>query len=307
MLGKKSWNVYNSENIAKVRRDEAAAAAREAQEEQRTQEVDAQWRLQILRGDVPAPEPRVDQNDAKFQEDKEERTHRKRRRVAGEDDTDRDIRFALEDVEKAAVQKKALYEQRSRPDAPLTDAKGHINLFPVEQAGNRSSKNPEVAKEEDARKKRLEDQVTLRFSNAAGHRQGPHAKPWYSSNIAPLAGEDAIEIASKDVWGNEDPGRREREKSRLVADDPLAMIQRGVTDLRKTEKERQEWNDERAVQLNELKEAERSRRKKRKRREKDDLASPLALSDDKHHQRHGERNDHHRQHHRHRHRRTRDV
>ena len=307
MLGKKSWNVYNSENIARVKRDEASAAAREAEEEQRTQEVDAQWRLQVLRGDASATKPRLDQSDPKSQEHKIERTHRKRRRIAGEDDTDRDIRFALEDVEKATVQKKALYEQRSRQDAPLTDARGHINLFPVEQVGNQSRKNPEIVKEEDAQKKRLEDQITLRFSNAAGHRQDPHAKPWYSSSAAPLIGEDAIKVASKDVWGNEDLGRRERERSRLVADDPLAMIQRGVTDLRKTEQERQNWNDERAVQLDELKEAQRLERRKRKRRGKDDLISPLALSDDKHHQRHGERNDHHRHHHRHRHRRSRDV
>ncbi|CCF31962.1 hypothetical protein CH063_00727, partial [Colletotrichum higginsianum] len=55
LLGKKSWNVYNADNIARVRRDEAAAKAKEEAEEQRMQEVDAERRLAILRGEAPPP------------------------------------------------------------------------------------------------------------------------------------------------------------------------------------------------------------------------------------------------------------
>lgn len=50
LLGKKSWNVYNTDNIERVRRDEAAARAREEADEQRMQEEDAERRLKILRG-----------------------------------------------------------------------------------------------------------------------------------------------------------------------------------------------------------------------------------------------------------------
>ncbi|CAI4217235.1 unnamed protein product [Parascedosporium putredinis] len=53
LLPKKSWNVYNADNIARVRRDEAAAKAKEEAEEQRMQEYDAQRRLAILRGEIP--------------------------------------------------------------------------------------------------------------------------------------------------------------------------------------------------------------------------------------------------------------
>lgn len=55
LLGKKSWNVYNTDNVERVRCDEAKAAEREELEEQRMQEIDAARRTALLRGETPPP------------------------------------------------------------------------------------------------------------------------------------------------------------------------------------------------------------------------------------------------------------
>ena len=57
LLGKKSWNVYNHDNIEAVRRDEAAAAARQEARDQVMQEQDALRRTAILRGETPPTFP----------------------------------------------------------------------------------------------------------------------------------------------------------------------------------------------------------------------------------------------------------
>ncbi|KAG9717065.1 hypothetical protein KCU60_g9544, partial [Aureobasidium melanogenum] len=51
LLGKKSWNVYNKDNIDRVRRDEAAAQAREQEAERRMDQEDAARRIAILRNE----------------------------------------------------------------------------------------------------------------------------------------------------------------------------------------------------------------------------------------------------------------
>lgn len=50
LLGKKSWNVYNPDNIERVRRDEANAKAEAIEKERRKQDTDSDRRLALLRG-----------------------------------------------------------------------------------------------------------------------------------------------------------------------------------------------------------------------------------------------------------------
>lgn len=264
--------MYNADNIAKVKRDEAAAAAREEAEEQRMQEVDAERRIQMLRGlPVEAPSAPAEDRLERIREDRPDR-ERKRRRIAGEDDTDRDIRFAQES--NALVPAKAEMQMTSKKssDAPITDVKGHINLFPVDGKRHNAPKNAEVEAEKAKKQKEFEDQYTMRFSNAAGFKQAIGQKPWYHKvDAIGDAGEEA-EAPSKDVWGNEDPRRKEREKKRTVADDPLAAIQRGVAGVRDVERERTKWREEKSREIRELEEAERRReRRRRKNAEADDL------------------------------------
>ncbi|KAA6414575.1 MAG: hypothetical protein FRX48_01324 [Lasallia pustulata] len=264
LLGKKSWNVYNTDNIEKVKRDEAAAAAREAAEEQRMQEVDAERRIQILRG------LRVEQLPAADNEQHAESGRRgsgrepKRRRIAGEDDTDRDIRLAKEADTTSAAKAGALVTTRTTSDAPLTDHAGHINLFPMESSRRNGPKNAEAEAETARKKRELEDQYTMRFSNAAGFKQAIGQKPWYHALDA-VSAENQDQTPSKDVWGNEDPRRKEREKMRMAADDPLAAIQKGVTELREVERERKRWKEQKERELMDLYQAERAKSRQRKR------------------------------------------
>ncbi len=281
-MGKKSWNVYNADNIAKVRQDEAAAKAREEAEEQRMQEADAERRIQILRGlsTPPPPAAAVKEDDGG-----RDTTHRgghgrerKRRKLNGEDDTDFAIRLAKEQQESNAKHSLGNEKQTvNRPasnDAPITDHAGHINLFPAPSSRAHVQKNAEAEAEAAKKKREFEDQYTMRFSNAAGFKQDIGAKPWYSSSKAKLdedGKKDILEDAvGKDVWGNEDPRRKEREKMRLDAGDPLMAIRRGVEDLRKVERQRKVWVEERDREARELKElAERERRRRKRRRRSD--------------------------------------
>ncbi|KAL4879698.1 hypothetical protein BJY04DRAFT_220036 [Aspergillus karnatakaensis] len=271
LLGKKSWNVYNPENIARVRRDEAQAKANEEEEERRMQEVDAKRRIQILRGErPPTPPPPLSQPSTSRIEKKNHSDHtgghRKRRRLAGENDTDRDIRYAREDAQLALAKREELVlARRSKNDAPLYDRDGHINLFPEnkkDQIG--AEKNPEAEKEAADQLRRNEDQYTMRFSNAAGFHQDIGKNPWYSSSQA--RGLDQETMPSKDVWGNEDPLRGEREQARLNSNDPLLAMKKGVRQLKTVEEERKRWNQERSRELDALKLAEKPRARHRRRR-----------------------------------------
>ena len=273
LLGKKSWNVYNADNIARVKKDEAEHAAREAADEQRMQEADAERRLKLLRG-IPVSPPQSPSHQHSDETSKQEIPDKlgrpkKRRRLHDEDDTEMELRYAQEDLSARVSGKDLqLVGFKKSSEAPLTDLKGNINLFPVEAPRKgQNNKNAEVEAEKKRKEKELEDQYTMRFSNAAGFKQSVGEKPWYQTLGQPTP-EKEEEVMGKDVWGNEDPGRKEREKRRVVSEDPLAMIQRGVEGVRKVERERRTWVEEKRRDIREMDEEERRReRKRRKERE----------------------------------------
>ena len=234
------------------------------------QEVDAERRIQLLRG------LQVDEKPDLIDEERSERVERfgpgrnlgrdrKRRRIEGEDDTERDLRHAKESQTLVPTSEEIQRKRLKTSNAPLTNRTGHINLFPEEGTRRNGPKNEEAEADAAKKKREFEDQYTMRFSNAAGFKESMGQTPWYQSTGN--AGEK--EATSKDVWGNEDPRRKEREKMRAAADDPLAMIQRGVQDLRKVERERKKWKVERERELRELADAERRREKRKRRRDMD--------------------------------------
>ncbi|KAL1969576.1 hypothetical protein VTN77DRAFT_8129 [Rasamsonia byssochlamydoides] len=319
LLGKKSWNVYNPENIARVRRDEALAKAREEEQERRMQEIDAERRIQILRGQRPPtpPPPPSAEESATNRPDKRHgddfTRHRKRRRLAGENDTDRDIRLAKEDAALAAAKRDELLATSGRPErddhAPIVDSAGHINLFTAEMTRNqRAEKNVEAEAEAAKKRREYEDQYTMRFSNAAGFRESAGQRPWYSSSAREVVAPDYM--PDKDVWGNEDPMRKERERARIDANDPLVAMKAGVRELKKIEQERKKWQEERARELEALKREERRRRRRSRSRSqsRESLDSLEGFSldavpekggsrdDDKHRSRHKHRHHHSRRH-----------
>lgn len=263
------------ENIARVRRDEAQAKAREEEEERRMQEVDAERRIKILRGqrpDTPPPPPseqRQTSGSRRVHGDEPIR-HKKRRRLAGEDDTDRDIRFARENAALVADRRDerlaASDNGKGRDEhVSIVDGAGHINLFSENMTRNQKvEKHPEAEAEAAKKKREHEDQYTMRFSNAAGFKESIRRDPWYSSSAGERPAQDLM--PNKDVWGNEDSMRQEREKARIDANDPLGAMRAGIRGLKQVERERKRWREEKARELEALRRAERSRDTRRPRK-----------------------------------------
>ncbi|KAK0660238.1 60S ribosomal protein L19-A [Lasiodiplodia hormozganensis] len=254
LLGKKSWNVYNPANIERVRRDEAAAQVREEEAERRMDEYDAARRIAILRGEKPpSPPPDLIEEGQKPHREDASRGP-KRRRLAGEDDTDRDIRVAREIADQGRETREQLLkrnESKQPSDAPLMDHSGHIDLFPVDhKAARKAEKNAEREAEEAKKKRELEDQYTMRFANAAG-RDGL-SKPWYanaSKGSEHASRAEELEEPGKDVWGNEDPRRKDRERVRMEASDPLAFMKKAQVQLKEAERDRKRWLAERQQEM----------------------------------------------------------
>jgi hypothetical protein len=284
LLGKKSWNVYNADNVDRVRRDEADARAREEAAEQLMQEQDAERRIALLRGEKPPALPAVVDEGRD-----DERAHgprqsdgreRKRRRLKGEDDTEREMRYAREDAETGSRMRDSFKHVKSKDaaaaldDAPLQDRRGHIQLVsaPEERRGHKA----ELSKEEKAsqRKKSDEEQQSqgMRFSDAAGYRKGMD-KPWYTASSNNRDRHDShkstselvlAEVQGKDVWGNEDPRRVDRERQRVTSNDPFAMMQQAQKQLKRSEGDREKWQAEREREMQQLKDEDRKRRRERK-------------------------------------------
>lgn len=236
------------------------------------QELDAQRRLAILRGEEPPPLEET--TDAK-EEAVESRNSvpvgypggsqraRKRKRY-GEDDTDFELRLAKErdSLNVARTDNAVSATRKPTSSAPIVDHAGHIDLFGDDKTRAHAEKNEEAEKEAKKKKQEYEDQYTMRFANATG-RHGTN-NPWYSHSSSDLAAV-AAEPPSKDVWGNEDPRRREREAQRTVANDPLAMMKKGASKVRELKQERKKFQEERDEELRQLRREERHEEKRRRR------------------------------------------
>jgi hypothetical protein len=275
------------------------------------QELDAQRRAAILRGQTPPPLPEEASTthlDARESRDRDERGHgRKRRRLAGEDDTDMDMRLAKSITAPGDDDKHDahIFKLRSTAsDAPLQDHAGHIDLFPVDMNEVlKREKNAEAEREKRKKEKALEDQYTMRFSNAAG--RGGTEQPWYTAQQRPPRDKGKLPDAAqdtaayegfvnKDVWGNEDPRRKEREQARISSSDPFAFMQQAQAQLKKAKRDKKLWVEERNRELQELRatqeqEDDGSRSHKRKRRdhydENDRTRRSTTSSRHKHHRR----------------------
>lgn len=278
LLGKKSWNVYNTANVEKVRHDEAEAQAREDEEEQRMQADDAARRLALLRGEEPPPLPIAADQEANASGERKRRPEhdgpRRRKKRRGEDDTDQAIRYAREDAEagEKARERLVVKGRKEENDAPLVDRAGHVQLIPVpdEVSVRKAAKNAEAEAEKAKKKRRDEDQYTMRFSNAAGFNKSAEQKPWYAAVGTMDSGSNAVVLSDaqdKDAWGNADPRRKDREQNRISSNDPFAFMQQAQRQLKRSETDREKWQRERDAEIEELKRAEeRERREKKTRR-----------------------------------------
>ncbi|PVH97186.1 hypothetical protein DM02DRAFT_616666 [Periconia macrospinosa] len=322
LLGKKSWNVYNPANIARVKADEAAAAAREAADDERRQELDAARRAALLRGRTPPPLLEEDDTRADEKLERSDGHQRKRRKLVGEDDTDMDIRLATS----AAAPKndndarvKTMRLRKPDSDAPLHDPAGNINLFPIDvKEVVKREKNAEAEKEKKRKERAFEDQYTMRFSNAAG--KGGLDRPWYTSQDRQNAERDTHAsdnsldypgFNDKDVWGNEDPRRKEREQARIKSNDPLAFMNQAQAQLKRSQDDKKKWAKERDRELRELRASQeiesrtRRHRKRKDRVEEGEDDASHTKSDRRARSEHSRHKDHHHHHSREK-RRSRD-
>lgn len=293
LLSKKSWNVYAPKNIERVRADEAAAAVREEEHDQRLRDYEAEKRLALLRGER-APSFPPDPSALKEQPRKRERRddgkddRRKRRKLVGEDDTERDIRVAWEEEEAKQrrgerAQQNDVEKARQREEAvPLTDYKGHIQLFaPPSTKRICADKNEEAEREKkEAKEKDGADGEGMRFRDAAGYGRKSGAQPWYANGMGytgteevPASTGDGVEEVRKNAFGRDDPGRGRRDMARVSAADPMTAMAKAQTHLKSAERRRKDALREREAELEELKmEQERDEgRRKRRHREEDEL------------------------------------
>ncbi|EXJ88067.1 hypothetical protein A1O1_04995 [Capronia coronata CBS 617.96] len=279
LLGKKSWNVYNPANIERVRHDEAEAQKAAEEREKRAIQDEADARIRLLQGKTTdkATLERDGASDNGLDADggvgvgvKESldisRIKRiQKRRLAGEDDTDRDIRIARQTQQLASTApKRQRVSDKNDDDISIVDANGNISLVPV----------PTTQQQEPKKPLRVEDDpYTVYLSHAAGRGKGAADKPWYSStsdgNV--LAGVNREMEESRAEWGDSSRRRRDRDAMRIAANDPLAMMKQGVKQLREAERLRKEWMEQRERDLREVEDlAARAMKKRRRRREGDE-------------------------------------
>ncbi|CAD0100147.1 unnamed protein product [Aureobasidium mustum] len=248
-----------------------AAQAREEEADRRMDQEDAARRIAILRNEVPPPvtapssppEKSAGARPSRYGDDGRDR---KRRRLRGEDDTDRDMRIAREDAAIGAAAREKLNQnkvEKHEDNMSLTDHSGHIQLFaaPNERDLLANSRNAEAEAEKARKAREYEDQYTMRFSNAAGYKQSASSAPWYVSSSKQ---DPEIQESSKDVWGNEDPRRRDREQTRLTSNDPMAFMRKAQTQLRQAETDKEKWKVQKERELRELHQAEKEGRRRRR-------------------------------------------
>lgn len=278
-----------------MRRDEANARAAEEAEEQRMQEVDAARRLAILRGETPpALEDELEQA-ALAEEESRSGTPtlmgvgRRPRKRQGEDDTDFELRVAKERSEVA--HRAAVEARQSTSAAPIVDRRGNIDLFGGDEKSRAHAEKNEDAERDAERKKRsYEDQYTMRFANAAGSGSALAEKPRYSGG-AQQTGESTQQVM-KNVWGRDDPRRKERDEKRIVASDPLAMMRQGAAKVRELKKERNMEREEREADLRQMRREDdrKERHRRSSRRRSRSPGSRSSHRDGDSHSRHRHRN-----------------
>ncbi|KAH7040051.1 uncharacterized protein B0I36DRAFT_4795 [Microdochium trichocladiopsis] len=237
----------------------------------------------------------------------DDRGGRRKRKRWGGDDTDFEMRIARDrvgarrgdddadkggDGNEETRSRHGPHEHRPRNDAPIVDHSGHIDLFPEERdramkendkrlrdSSNNKHKNPDAEREKANKQREVEDQYTMRFSNAAGRDAAGQLTggkgPWYAGHGSLLEEATSSETPRRDAFGREDPGRKARDEMRIDASDPLAMMKRGAAKVREVEKERQKANEERELELRALRKEERRRREKRSRRHRGGSADSL--------------------------------
>ncbi|EFX06694.1 hypothetical protein CMQ_7015 [Grosmannia clavigera kw1407] len=264
LLGKKSWNVYNAANIERVRRDEAEARAREADEDRRRKETESARRQAILRGEAVPEEDQTaisgpsgsGASSSAAAAGSQRPWAAKKRKRHGEDDTDFEMRLARAEMEPGSLEATGPVKSKSKSGGaasrPIVDGTGHIDLFgeaPQPSGGGRQARGPPT----DGAL------LNMRFADAAGYNGSFEA--WYAGG-----GDKA-----KRQQAEQEPRQQQQQRPRhpplpsSVLADPLAAMRQGAAAVRALTQERKRETEERAADMAAMEAEERRQRRERRR------------------------------------------
>ncbi|GAA6049684.1 hypothetical protein NBRC10513_005982, partial [Rhodotorula toruloides] len=202
LLQHKSWHVYSAENIARVKRDEARAAAQEEEDEQRTMLADSEARLDRLRkkADVASGKKRKRDRDDEGEKELERQLKGKGRA----DEEEEQVRATILRPEGGKGEKK---------EVPMT-TNGHLNFWADLEAGGQ----PGSSKLESRLKKVLDaepdDSLTKIFLAKKGEGE---PKGWYAT-------EDGKTEKERKQGVEETLERTYRDNESKRMSDPLALM-----------------------------------------------------------------------------------
>jgi hypothetical protein len=266
------------------------------------QDADAARRLAILRGESPPPplpevEQPADPSDKKWTRRERDGAARKRKR-AGEDDTDFEMRVARERAQEGNKVRGELGVAAGRegqgPDVDIVDSRGHIDLIGGvpprdDDAGEHDGKKrePAMASRHDTFGSLKDELAGQSWYTDTKRRRITTTTALIPAGVAATTTEDreaerGMEAPTKNVWGRDDPKRRGRETARLDANDPLAMMKSGAKKVREVAKERRRDAEERERELQQLRKEERRRDKEERRRRREGARKEENGRDDHH-------------------------
>jgi hypothetical protein len=166
---------------------------------------------------------------------------RKRKRLQGENDTDRDLRYAKERADAEEISDKSIVRLRATKnedaDAPIIDRKGNINLFPETQLDATNKLRRSEKEREKERQAKTEENTGMHLKDVWG-RKDPNGA-WYMDKDGVVK-----DSKGKDVWGNEDPRQQQRQAQRVISSDPLAFMKQAQKQLKEVQRERSERDAE---------------------------------------------------------------
>ncbi|KAL1907993.1 hypothetical protein Sste5344_006227 [Sporothrix stenoceras] len=250
LLAKKSWHVYNADNVARVRRDEAEARAREADEERQQRATESSQRERLLRGEATGEgDDSVEQSKwaaAERAADKQaedtvapvakSRPSRRLRKRHGEDDTDFEMRMARAQVDEEStyVANRQRETAPAETDRPLIDRNGNFDLF------------GRLEESVIARQTRPVDHAppsSMRIADAAGGANALSA--WYAGEKGPTPASKPTFSSIPESASNEPRRPPIAAPAGSMAADPLAAMRQGAAAVRALKQERQRETEER--------------------------------------------------------------